>query len=254
MKNNVNKKETVSSAKKSKISWTESTWNPITGCTKISSGCKHCYAEKQAEWLKNFNNVRYQNGFQLTVHEDLIDRPLIIKKPSLIFVNSMSDVFHEDLSEDIILRIFETMNKASWHTFQVLTKRGDKMAQLSNKINWTDNIWMGVTVEDKSVLNRIDNLKSTGAKVKFISAEPLLESLGEVNLEGINWLIVGGESGSHARPMKKEWAYELKDIAEKQNVPFFFKQWGGRTRDKGGKLFDGEIIQNYPILKQEDAS
>lgn len=240
--------------KKSKISWTNFTWNPITGCTKISAGCKNCYAEKQAKWLQNFNNVRYQNGFQLTVHEDLFNKPLEIKKPQMIFVNSMSDIFHEDLPEEVILRLFKVMNEASCHTFQVLTKRGDKLAQLADKIKWTNNIFMGVTVEDRNCIDRIEHLKSTGAKVKFISAEPLLESLGEVNLEGIDWLIVGGESGPNARPMQVEWARELKVIAEKQNVAYYFKQVGGKTRDKGGNLLDGEIVQNYPVLKQKDAS
>ncbi len=231
----------------SKIEWTEATWNPITGCTKCSAGCEHCYAATLAKRLKAMGNVRYKNEFEVTVHRDLFLRPLEWKKPKMIFVNSMSDIFHEKISDEDILQLFGIMNKAYWHTFQVLTKRPERLLTLSTKINWTDNIWMGVTVENVRSLGRISMLKQCNAKIKFISAEPLLESIREIDLEDIDWLIVGGESGASCRPMKKEWVVELRDIAQKKDVPFFFKQWGGFHHNQAGSKIDGVEYKEYPI-------
>ena len=202
----------------SKIEWTEATWNPITGCTKCSAGCEHCYAATLAKRLKAMGNVRYKNGFEVTVHRDLFTRPLEWKKPKMIFVNSMSDIFHEKISDEDILQLFEIMNKAHWHTFQVLTKRPDRLVDLSSQINWTPNIWMGVTVENACALERLANLKRCGAKIKFVSAEPLLESINQIDLNGIDWLIVGGESGAGCRPLEKKWVIELRDIAKRSNT------------------------------------
>ena len=223
----------------SKIEWTEATWNPITGCTKCSAGCEHCYAATLAKRLKAMGNVRYKNGFEVTVHRDLFTRPLEWKKPKMIFVNSMSDIFHEKISDEDILQLFEIMNKAHWHTFQVLTKRPDRLVDLSSQINWTPNIWMGVTVENTCALERLAKLKRCGAKIKFVSAEPLLESINQIDLNGIDWLIVGGESGAGCRPLEKKWVIELRDIAKRSNTPFFFKQWGGFHHSQAGSELDG---------------
>jgi protein gp37 len=230
----------------SKIEWTEETWNPITGCTKYSEGCMHCYAATFARRLHAMGNPRYAKEFQVTIHEDLFDKPLEWSKPKMIFVNSMSDLFHEDIPDDIIFRIFETINKATWHTFQILTKRSKRLAYLAGKINWTNNIWMGISVENKETLCRCEDLKQTNAHIKFVSAEPLLESIAEIDLQGIDWLIVGGESGAGSRPMDKEWVVELKQLATNSNTAFFFKQWGGFNKKKNGKQLDGEIFQAYP--------
>lgn len=231
----------------SKIEWTEATWNPITGCTKCSAGCEHCYAATLAKRLKAMGNVRYKNGFEVTVHRDLFTRPLEWKKPKMIFVNSMSDIFHEKISDEDILQLFEIMNKAHWHTFQVLTKRPDRLVDLSSQINWTPNIWMGVTVENTCALERLAKLKRCGAKIKFVSAEPLLESINQIDLNGIDWLIVGGESGAGCRPLEKKWAIELRDIAKRSNTPFFFKQWGGFHHSQAGSELDGVEYKEYPL-------
>lgn len=230
----------------SKIEWTEATWNPVTGCTKVSEGCENCYAEAFSKRLKAMGNCRYYNGFDVTIHDDLIDKPLKWKKSKRIFVNSMSDIFHEEIGEDVILRIFDTMNTADWHIFQVLTKRAERLLNLSEMINWTDNIWMGVTVENDSRAYRAELLKQTSAKVKFVSAEPLLGPLPSLNLEGIDWLIVGGESGPRSRSINEEWILELRNRARKTNTAFFFKQWGGVNKKKAGSLLQGSIIQEYP--------
>lgn len=235
----------------SKIEWTESTWNPITGCTKCSSGCEHCYAATLAKRLKAMGNIRYKNGFEVTVHHDLFSRPLEWKKPKMIFVNSMSDIFHEKVSDADILSLFEVMNKASWHTFQVLTKRPDRLIKLSPKITWTKNIWMGVSVENAAAIDRAEKLKQCEAKIKFISAEPLLESIKQIDLNGIDWLIVGGESGAGCRPLNEEWVIELRDIAKKTNTPFFFKQWGGFHHNQAGSLLNGVEYKEYPIIPNE---
>lgn len=233
----------------SKIEWTEATWNPITGCTKCSAGCEHCYAATMAKRLKAMGNPRYKNGFSVTVHKDLIERPLSWKKPKMIFVNSMSDIFHEEVSDETILEIFHTMNEATWHTFQVLTKRANRLAKLSDKIIWSPNIWMGVSVENKMNIDRCNLLKQCGAKIKFISAEPLLESIASINLHGIDWLIVGGESGAGCRPLKKEWVIELKELAMQTQTAFFFKQWGGFHHNQAGSQLDGKEYKEYPARK-----
>ena len=236
----------------SKIEWTEVTWNPITGCSKISDGCLNCYAASFAKRLQAMGNIRYINGFTPTVHEDLIELPFRWKTPKMVFVNSMSDIFHEKISEKSILQIFDTMNKCPQHEFQVLTKRPERLVELNNKITWTDNIWMGVTIESDKYLDRADLLRACGAKTKFISAEPLLSSLTGINLENIDWLIVGGESGARSRPIQKEWVEELQRLSADNNVAFFFKQWGGFNKKKNGKLLNGKIFQAYPATKQNN--
>lgn len=233
----------------SKIEWTEATWNPVTGCTKVSRGCENCYAATLAKRLKAMGNPRYKNGFEVTIHKDLFKKPLEWKNPKMIFVNSMSDLFHESVPDDVIIEIFKTMNEASWHTFQVLTKRVERLMTLTDKINWSDNIWMGVTIEDSKSIYRCNELKKCNSKIKFISAEPLLESIKNINLKGIDWLIVGGESGYGCRPMLKEWVYELKHLAENSGTAFFFKQWGGFPKNKAGSLLDGVPYKNYPEVK-----
>jgi len=236
-------------AGKTTIEWTECSWNPITGCTKISEGCRNCYAARMAHRLKAMGNIRYENEFVVTIHEDLIDKPLHWKKPKRIFVNSMSDLFHKDIPDDVIIRIFQTMNKANWHTFQILTKRSDRLAELSQKLNWTPNIWMGVSIENKETIFRAEHLKNTNATIKFISAEPLLESIGDIDLNGIDWLIVGGESGHHCRQMSEEWVIELRDLAKKTNTAFFFKQWGGINKKKNGSKLRGKYYKEYPKVE-----
>ena len=231
---------------KTKIEWTESSWNPITGCSPISPGCAHCYAARFAKRLQAMGNPRYKNAFEVTIHEDLINAPLSWKKPQMIFVNSMSDLFHDDVPTEIIKRIFDTMNKAPAHTFQALTKRAERLAELAPELQWSDNIWMGVSIENQDMIFRSDLLRQTDAHIKFISAEPLLSSLDGLNLEGIDWLIVGGESGPGCRPMKKEWVLDLKNLCEATDTAFFFKQWGGTNKKKAGSLLDGKIYKNYP--------
>lgn len=232
----------------SKIEWTEATWNPITGCSKISNGCQHCYAATLAKRLQAMGNIRYKNGFEVTIHRDLFERPLEWKKPKMIFVNSMSDIFHEKVSDDDIFALFKVMNKANWHTFQLLTKRPERLSYISSRVEWTPNIWMGVTVEDSKSIGRCEMLKKCGAKIKFISAEPLLESIGRINLNGIDWLIVGGESGAGCRPLNKDWVIELRDLAKESNVPFFFKQWGGFHHSQGGSELEGVEYKEYPHI------
>lgn len=233
---------------KTKIQWTEMTWNPITGCTKISDGCQNCYAARMAKRLKAMGNPRYINEFEVTVHKDLLEVPLDIKQPKMIFVNSMSDLFHKDVPDDIIIKVFETMNKAHWHTFQVLTKRPERVLAMDQAglLKWSSNIWMGTTVENDKYIDRIDKLRKTKANIKFLSCEPLLGSLKDISLEEIDWVIVGGESGPKSREMKKEWVLELKELCEKDGVAFFFKQWGGINKKKSGRLLDGMTYDEYP--------
>jgi protein gp37 len=231
---------------KSSIEWTESTWNPVTGCDKVSKGCKFCYAEVMAKRLKAMNNPRYLNGFKLTLHEDKIDEPRKWKKDRVIFVNSMSDLFHPDVPLEFIQRVFKTMNETPQHTYQVLTKRSERLAELSDKLTWTENIWMGVSIEDYKVMNRMDGLKYCEAKTKFISAEPLLGPLYNMDLKNIHWVIVGGESGFKARPIDKAWVIDIKNQCDNQNVPFFFKQWGGKNKKKSGNLLDGKKYEAFP--------
>ena len=233
----------------SKIEWTESTWNPVTGCTKISEGCRYCYAEKLALRLKAMNNPRYVNGFDLTLHYDVLGEPLKWHRPKMIFVNSMSDLFHEKVPISFIEKVFEVIRIANHHTFQVLTKRSERLLQIAPFLKWPDNLWMGVTVEMAEFTYRISHLNQTPAKVKFISFEPLLSNINEMDLTGIDWVIVGGESGPQSRIMKKEWVISIKDQALDNEVPFFFKQWGGKNKKKTGRLLDGETWSQTPQIR-----
>jgi protein gp37 len=233
-------------AGKSAIEWTESTWNPVTGCSEISAGCKNCYAKRMALRLQAMGQPNYRNGFELTCHPHVLDLPLHWKKPQMIFVNSMSDLFHKQVPKDFILKIFVTMNKASQHTFQILTKRAKHLEDLSSSLPWSENIWMGVTVENSDYKERIDSLRRSGAYIKFLSLEPLLGDVGVLNLEGIDWVIVGGESGPKARPIKTSWVRNIQEQCKKQNVSFFFKQWGGINKKKNGRLLDGKTWDEMP--------
>ncbi|MCK4563594.1 MAG: phage Gp37/Gp68 family protein, partial [Verrucomicrobia bacterium] len=227
--------------------WTESTWNPVTGCTKISAGCKHCYAERMAKRLHAMGQPNYRNGFKVTCHPDVLGTPLKWRKPQMIFVNSMSDLFHKDVPARFIDEIFFTMNEARWHTFQVLTKRAGRLEQLASRFKWTSNIWMGVTVETADHVDRIDHLRNVPAAVRFLSLEPLLGPLPGLNLEKIDWVIVGGESGPGARPMDPKWATELRDQCLAADVPFFFKQWGGVQKKKAGRLLEEKTWDQMPV-------
>lgn len=233
------------------VEWTEEPWNPMTGCTKISSGCLNCYAEKTAAWLLGMHNPRYVNGFRLTLHEDLLDLPKRWRKARRVFIGSMSDIFHHDLPNDFILRAFQTMNECPQHTFIVLTKRADKMEMLAPEINWTDNIWLGVTVEEGKYKERIENLRNTPAHRKFVCAEPLIGDLGQVNLTGIDWLVIGGESGPNCRPMEEDWVISLRDQCLEQNVMFTFKQWGGLKRKENGSSLRGEYHHELPAVMRD---
>ena len=233
-------------AQQSSIEWTESTWNPVTGCTKISPGCKYCYAERMAERLQAMGQANYVNGFDLTLQPHMLELPLSWKKPQTIFVNSMSDLFHEDVPLAYIRKVFDVMARAHWHRFQVLTKRAGRLAELSPKLVWAPNIWMGVSVENDKYRGRIDDLRSTAAQTKFLSLEPLLGPLDDLNLIGIDWVIVGGESGHRARPMDPAWVTDLRDLCRRAKVPFFFKQWGGKNKKKAGRLLEGQTWDQIP--------
>jgi len=233
-----------------KIEWTESTWNPTTGCTKISLGCKHCYAERMAKRLKAMGNKKYKNGFQLTMQPDVLNDPYSWRNPRSVFVNSMSDLFHEKMSFEYIQKVFKVMNDNLRHTFQILTKRSDVLLEYSKYLNWTKNIWMGVTVESQPFSHRIDELTKTTAFVKFLSLEPLIEKVKISNLTEIDWVIVGGESGPGARPILEEWVVCLKNQCQSQNIPFFFKQWGGANKKKSGRLLKGKIWDEMPLVME----
>lgn len=233
-------------AQKSPIEWTESTWNPVTGCTRISPGCKHCYAERMAKRLQAMGQPNYVDGFEVRVHPEVFSKPLQWRKPRTVFVNSMSDLFHEAISEGDIQALFEVMRSAHWHVFQILTKRSERLAELSKRLDWPPNVWMGVTVESKDYRCRIDDLRRTPAHVKFISFEPLLGAIPKVDLPNIDWIIVGGESGPGARPMEHEWVAELREQALVAHVPFFFKQWGGVRKKRNGRTLDGRTWDEMP--------
>ena len=235
-------------AAKSAIEWTESTWNPLTGCTKISHGCKFCYAERMSMRLKAMGQRNYSNGFELTLHEHMLGLPLKWKSPQLIFVNSMSDLFQDGVPIEFISRVFETMRAANWHLFQVLTKRSERLLELSPLLQWPDNVWMGVSVESQKYSFRIDHLRRTAAKVKFLSLEPLLGPLSKLKLDGIDWVIVGGESGPGARPMDKSWVVDIRDQCHRAGVPFFFKQWGGRNKKASGRELEGRAYDEMPLI------
>lgn len=241
-------------AMNSSIEWTEATWNPLTGCTKISPGCKHCYAERMALRLQAMGQRNYVSGFELTLHEDAHDLPLRWKKPQTIFVNSMSDMFHADVPAEFIIGAFDVMQRAAWHRFQVLTKRSERLLRLNEQLPWSENIWMGVSVENDAYINRIEHLRHTDAAVKFLSLEPLLGPLDGLRLDGIDWVIVGGESGPGARPIKPEWVTSIRDQCVENNVPFFFKQWGGVWKKRFGRELEGRTWDQMPKAKQPPAA
>ena len=234
-------------ATQTQIEWTEMTWNPITGCDKLTQGCKHCYAERMAKRLKAMGNPRYQNGFDLTLHEDLIALPLQWKTPRLVFVNSMSDLFHADAPFDFIRRVFATMERCPQHTFQILTKRSERLRELAPQLTWPANVWMGVSVENESVTPRIYDLRQVPAAVRFLSIEPLLGPLDALPLEDIHWVIVGGESGPKARPMAAAWVENIQAQCDAAGVPFFFKQWGGTRKDLTGRELRGRTYDAMPL-------
>ncbi|MBI2419800.1 MAG: phage Gp37/Gp68 family protein [Ignavibacteriales bacterium] len=231
-----------------KIEWTESTWNPITGCDKITTGCKFCYAEVMAKRLKAMGQPKYVNGFNLTLHPDTLMEPYTWKKPKMIFVNSMSDLFHKDVSVEYIQKIFKVIKENPQHVFQILTKRADILRYYDSEgwLEWPHNLWMGVTVENKATMHRIELLQNTGARVKFLSCEPLLSALPNMPLKKIDWVIVGGESGRTPRPMKEEWVVEIKEQCQNANVAFYFKQWGGTNKKKNGRILDGKRYDEMP--------
>lgn len=233
-------------AAKSTIEWTEATWNPVTGCTKISTGCIHCYAERMAKRLCAMGQPNYRNGFQVTCHPETLGIPLKWKKSRMIFVNSMSDLFHRKVPATFIDDVFITMNEARWHRFQVLTKRAGRLTQLAGRFNWASNIWMGVTVENQQHTDRIDKLRRVPAAVRFLSLEPLLSPITALDLNDIDWVIVGGESGPGARPMKEEWVTDIRNQCLASKTPFFFKQWGGVQKKKTGRLLESRTWDEMP--------
>jgi protein gp37 len=237
-------------ALKSSIEWTEYTWNPVTGCNKISPGCKFCYAERMAKRLKAMGSENYKNGFKLTLQEHALTLPLTWKKPQTIFVNSMNDLFHKDVPIEFIKKVFNVMNKADWHRYQVLTKRSDILLKHNSILPWKENIWIGVSVENQDYVYRIDDLRYTKAHVKFLSIGPLIGRINELNLDGIDWVIVGGESGPGARPIEEEWVLRIRDICKEARVPFFFKQWGGVNKKKNGRMLKGKLYRQMSKIKQ----
>ena len=234
----------------SKIEWTEITWNPVTGCSKVSEGCLHCYAERMAKRLHAMGQPNYINCFKVTCHDHMLEKPLGWKSSRRIFVNSMSDLFHKRVSDDFVEKVFSVMARAHWHRFQVLTKRAERLRDLSSTLDWPENVWMGVTVENADCVSRIDCLRAIGAKVKFLSLEPLLGPLPDMDLTGIDWVIVGGESGPGARPMEEEWVLPIKEQCESAGVAFFFKQWGGTNKKKAGRELQGQTWDQMPEFSE----
>lgn len=232
----------------SSIEWTEMTWNPVTGCSKVSEGCRHCYADRMAKRLHAMGNPRYAKGFEVALHDDLVDLPVRLRRPRVIFVNSMSDLFHEKVPAEFIRRVFETMKACPHHTFQVLTKRSERLRKLSATLPWPTNVWMGVSVEDERVLQRIRHLKEVPAHVRFLSCEPLIGPLHELPLNGIEWVIVGGESGPGSRPMLKAWVESIRNQCSRAGARFFFKQWGGTRKDISGRELNGRTYDDMPVL------
>jgi len=230
----------------SKIEWTNSSWNPTTGCTKISNGCTNCYAERLCKRLKSMGNPNYANGFTLTLHPQMLNLPYSWKKSQMIFVNSMSDLLHEDVPIDFIENVVDVMKGANWHQYQILTKRAERLVEVSKVVHWPDNAWIGVTVENNDFLYRLDLLNQINAKIKFISFEPLIGPVSKADLSKINWVIVGGESGPKARKIEKEWILSIRDMCIDQKVPFFFKQWGGVNKKKNGRILEGKIWNEMP--------
>lgn len=234
-------------SQQTKIQWTETTWNPTTGCDKISQGCKFCYAEIMTRRLKAMGQVKYKNGFEVTTHENELDKPGTWKNSQFVFVNSMSDLFHKEVPFEFIQKVFKVMNDNPQHIFQVLTKRADILLDYNKELNWTPNIWMGVTLENEDAIWRSEFLKGTDAKIKFLSCEPLLSSLTSLNVNGIDWVIVGGESGRKPRPIKEEWVDEIHEKCRISKISFFFKQWGGTDKKKSGNLLHGAVYKEMPI-------
>lgn len=236
----------------SSIEWTELTWNPVTGCSKVSQGCKFCYAEIMSRRLKAMGVEKYQNEFKVTIHPDTLEEPYKWKKSRVVFVNSMSDLFHEEVPISFIQDVFRVMKENPKHVFQVLTKRTELMLEYDEAglLDWAENIWMGTSVEDERVKHRIDTLQKTNARTKFLSCEPLIGPLPNMNLQNIDWVIVGGESGHNPRPMQPEWVIDIKEQCEKTNVPFFFKQWGGRNKKKNGRTLMEQTWDEMPDMPQ----
>jgi protein gp37 len=235
----------------SAIEWTDATWNPVTGCTKVSQGCKHCYAERWAERFRGVPDHPFEQGFDLKLWPERLELPLGWKEPRRIFVNSMSDLYHPGVPEPFIRQVFDTMNKARWHTYQVLTKRADRLQELGERLPWQANIWQGVSVEDARVVDRIDQLRRVPARVRFLSLEPLIGPLESLRLKGIHWVIVGGESGPGSRPMDAKWVRSIRRQCREQAVPFFFKQWGGVHKGKAGRTLDGRTWDQFPVMSTQ---
>jgi protein gp37 len=235
----------------SAIEWTESTWNPMTGCTKMSDGCLRCYAERMALRLQGMGQANYARGFRVTLHPHALRLPLSWKRPQMVFVNSMSDLFHEEVPLDFIQQVFAIMREADWHTYQVLTKRSERLLELDSLLSWPPHVWMGVTVESADYAYRADHLRQTHAAIKFLSLEPLLGPISHLDLKDIDWVVVGGESGPGARPMKAEWVTAIRDKCLKAEVPFFFKQWGGVNKKKAGRLLEGRTWDEMPERMQQ---
>ncbi len=230
----------------SRIEWTDATWNPVTGCDRTSPGCDHCYAERMAARLQAMGNPRYRRGFRVTLHWDKVDEPLRWRKPRRVFVNSMSDLFHAEVPLPFVKAVFASMNAAADHQFQILTKRARRLPGVARELDWTPNIWMGVSVEDRRYRWRIDCLRQVSAAIRFLSIEPLIGPAGRLDLEGVDWVIVGGESGPGARPMDPAWARDVRDQCLAQGVPFFFKQWGGVNKKAAGRHLDGRVWEQFP--------
>ena len=230
----------------STIEWTHATWNPVTGCEKISPGCKNCYAERMSERLRLMGQPNYRNGFAVTLQPHMLEVPLGWKRPQRIFVNSMSDLFEESVPVDYVRAVLDVARRAHWHRFQVLTKRAERLAALDAELDWPPNVWMGVSVENADYVDRIDDLRTTGAQVKFLSLEPLLGPLKKLKLKNIDWVIVGGESGHRARPMDPAWVTDIRDQCAKADVAFFFKQWGGKNKKKAGRVLEGKTYDAMP--------
>jgi len=235
-------------AQRSRIEWTDSTWNPVTGCTKISPGCKFCYAERMAGRLHAMGQHRYRNNFRSTLQIDLLETPLRWLSPRVIFVNSMSDLFHDDVPASYIASVFDTIKRADWHVFQVLTKRSERLRALARDLQWPRNLWMGVSVENEDYMSRVRDLQTVPATIRFLSVEPLLGAIPRLPLAGVHWVIVGGESGPRARPMKVEWVRQIRDRCLDRGVPFFFKQWGGPRKERTGRELDGQTWDERPAL------
>jgi protein gp37 len=228
------------------IEWTESTWNPVTGCSKVSAGCMNCYAERMARRLQAMGVASYAKGFSVATHDEALALPLKWHRPRIIFVNSMSDLFHENVPEGFIEQVFRVMNQTPRHRFQILTKRSERLLRLAPDLPWAKNIWMGVTVEEGKHICRVDHLRKTCAAVKFLSLEPLLSPVSGLDLDGIDWVIAGGESGPGARPLRESWVLDVKEKCQQANIPFFFKQWGGVNKKKAGRLLQGRVWNQMP--------